>query len=38
MKKAFDEPVQIAGGQLAGFFEDFGGTSVHGKIVARKWV
>jgi hypothetical protein len=28
-----DKPVQIAGRQLAGLFEDFGGAAIHGKIV-----
>jgi len=35
MKKVLDKPVQIAGRQLAGVFEDFGGATVHSKIVAR---
>jgi hypothetical protein len=34
LKKVPDEPVQIAGRQLAGVFEDFGGAAVHGKIVS----
>jgi hypothetical protein len=30
-----NEPFLIAGRQLAGFFEDFGGGTAHGEIVAR---
>src|ERR1039457_399185 len=34
-EKVLDKPVEVAGGQLTGVFEDFGGCALHGEIVAR---